>query len=368
MKRIGIDLGTTNTVAALDGRVLHLHEDGGCCLPSVVAFLPNDTIQVGAVARSRRAIDSSNTVYSSKRIIGRRFWEAATQDFIERYPFDVVEMGDDTPAFRTRAGRHTPTQIASLILRHIHEKMQVLGSDVEVAITVPTAFNEVQRGATLEAACLAGFDQVKLVEEPMATVHAYRGSSVARGKVAVYDLGGGTFDFSIVECGDGEPRLLTHIGDPFLGGDDVDAKIAEWVTHEALKQHNWDLANYSEVYCRLLAECERAKIRLSRSEETLVAISQVDPECPMAGEGLVLRRSLLDELVSGLVRRTFIGCDHAMRQADLRGDDLSAVFLAGGSTNLSMVREGVEAYFGSAGRCDVEVTEVVAQGASLASS
>jgi molecular chaperone DnaK len=365
MNRVGIDLGTTNTVAALGTRVLHVHENGSCNLPSVVAFLPNETIQVGASARSRRAIDSANTVYSSKRIIGRRFSEATTQEFSERYPFEVVDLGDDRPAFRTRVGRHTPTQIASMILHHIYDKLESLLPDVEVVITVPTGFNEVQRGATLEAAQLAGFEHVEMVDESTAAVHAYRARFDVRGKVAVYDLGGGTFDFSIVDYSRGELRVIAHANDAFLGGDDIDAKIAEWVAHEVLKQHNWDLGNYSEVCFRLLAECERAKIRLSERRETVVDISQIDPECPLAGEGLILRREVMDKLVTDLVRRTFITCDQALHEAGLRSSELDAVFLAGGSTHLPMIREGVEAYFGVPGRRDIEAVEVVARGASL---
>ena len=153
---------------------------------------------------------------------------------------------------------------------------------------------------------------------------------------------------------------------PLPGGDDVDQQIAHWVRREVLKEHNWDLGNYAEVEARLVVECERAKIRLATEEETRIEISQIDPQCPLAAEGFALRRSVLDSLAADLVRRTFVACDHALRSAGLSAHELSGVFLAGGSTHLRAVRQGVEDYFGRSGCIDVEPTSVVAMGASLA--
>ncbi len=366
MSRIGIDLGTTNTVAALDDHVLEIGEEGASCVPSAVAFLPNGRVQVGSAARRRRSIDGANTVYSSKRIIGRRFDEAITRAFAERYPFDLVDSGGGRPAFRTRAGLHTPTEIATILLDALRQRMGDLPDIADVVITVPTAFNEAQRDATLEAAASAGFAQVRLIDEPSATTFAYRNDPDVDGTVVVYDLGGGTFDISVVDCSGTMPRVLARSSDPYLGGDDIDHVIADWVANEVLKDHNWDLNNYSEVAIRLVAECERAKIRLSREEETRVDLTEVDPECPIAAEGLVVRRGVMDRLASDLVRRTFVTCDGVLHDAGVRPGDVRAVLLAGGSTHLPIVRQGVEAYFGRGGRSDVEPTAVVARGASLA--
>ncbi len=256
MKRLGIDLGTTNTVACYEQSVLGIGDEHVGSLPSVVAFLPNGTVATGQAARRRRAIDGKNAIFSSKRIIGRGFGDAQTRQFRERYPFEVVDGGDNLPVFVTRAGQHSPTAIASLLLRRIAEPVGDEVQDLEVRITVPTGFREPQRAATLEAAHDAGFVNVQLVDEAEATAHAYQSIQALRGLVAVYDLGGGTFDVSILEATESGVRVLSRASEPFLGGDDIDQKIAEWVTREVLKQHNWDLSNYDEVAIRLLAECE----------------------------------------------------------------------------------------------------------------
>ena len=368
MSRVGIDLGTTNTVVAVDDHVLRIGEDGANHLPSVVAFLPNGKIQYGATARRRRSIDGANTIFSSKRIIGRRFGHSLTRAFRERYPFDLVDAGDDQPAFQTRAGLHTPADIAASLLGYVHQKAEPLLEDAEVVITVPAAFKEPQREATCAAALRAGFEQVRLVDEPSATAWAYHTDPEVDGIVAVYDLGGGTFDVSILDCSGATPRLLARTSEPYLGGDDIDRKIADWVAREVLKEHNWDLTNCSEVEVRLLTECERAKIRLSSCRETRLDLSEVDPECPAAAAGLLLRREVMDRLTAELVQRTFVSCDGVLGDAGVRAGDLSAVLLAGGSTYLPVVRQGVEAYFGRVGCADVDPLEVVARGASLASS
>jgi molecular chaperone DnaK len=365
MKTIGIDLGTTNTVAAVGNRVLSIYEKRESSLPSVVAFLPNGTLQTGVAARRRRSIDGANTVFSSKRIIGRRFSDSRTQEFRSRYPIEVVDAGSDVPAFQTRAGLHTPTEVAAILLAEIYQRVEPIADALDLVITVPTGFVAAQREATMAAASKAGFERMRLIDEPTATARAYLSRMDGADRVAVYDLGGGTFDFSILDCRGEQPQVLSRASDPFLGGDDIDHQIAEWAAREVLKQHNWDLANYSEVSVRLLVECERAKIRLSDEEETRIDLSQVDPECPAAAEGLALRREVMDELSSQLVRRTFVTCDDALNDAGLRASDLDAVLLAGGSTYLTAVQQGVEIYFGRSGFLDVNPTEVVACGASL---
>ena len=366
MNQIGIDLGTTNTVACHDSEILGIGDGGVGCLPSVVAFLPNGTVATGQGARRRRAIDGHNTIFSSKRIIGRRFDETQTREFRDRYPFELVDGGHDGPLFETRAGRFSPTQIASILLDRIAEPVADEIRSLRIVIAVPTSFGAAQCEATLEAARSAGFLNMRLVDEAEATAHAYQLTSNTRGLTVVYDLGGGTFEVSVLECTDDSVRVLSRASEPFLGGDDIDQKIAEWVTNEMLKQHNWDLGNYDEVAIRLLAECERAKIRLASAEETRLDLSQVDPECPIASEGLVLRRSVMDSLCMDLVQRTFVSCDAAIADAGVKPGDLSSVLLAGGATHLSVVQAGVEAYFGRPGLVEFEPTSVVAQGASLA--
>jgi molecular chaperone DnaK len=356
-------LGTTNTVACVDDRILGIDKDGESGLPSVVAFLPNGSISTGRSAARRRAIDGANTIFSSKRLIGRRFSERKTRQFRERYPVEVVDAGGDRPAFKTRAGLHSPADIAAILLDRIGERLEGVDEDLEVVLTVPVGFNERQRDETLTAALHAGLRGLRLVDEASATAYAYRDDPDLRGPVAIYDLGGGTFDVAILDWDSPGREVLGVASDLFLGGDDIDRKLADWVNLEVLKQHNWDLENCTDVATRLLAECEAVKIRLSTSEETRIDLARVDPDCPLAQEGLLIRRPTLDALCTDLVQRTFRICDEALTEAGLQAGQLSAVLLAGGTAHLPVIRKSVESYFGRSATMDHAPTEVVALGA-----
>jgi len=366
MPLLGIDLGTTNTVVTVDRQVRIVTESGRTTLPSVVAFMPNGTECVGEVARRRRAIDCPNTIYSSKRIIGRRYGDGQTRNFIERYPFDIVETPQGWPAFHTRAGDFTPVQIAARILKDLIRRIEIDPRGCEVVLTVPASFSEAQRQASADAAAAAGLGYPRLVDEPSATALAYLHYGHPSRRALVYDLGGGTFDCAILDCSNGMPRMVAHASDLQLGGDDIDHALAEWVSQHVLEKHNWDLTNYAETYDRLLARCEDAKIALSVNPEAPILLSQVDPECPVEDDELVVTQSLLSEKCRELVRRSFIACDDVLRTANLRPPDIDTVFLAGGTTMLPMIQEGVEAYFGRAGLVEFDPTEVVALGAGLA--
>jgi molecular chaperone DnaK len=368
MPLLGIDLGTTNTVVTVDRQIRNITDSGRTTLPSVVAFLPNGNVFVGEMARRRRAIDCPNTIYSSKRIIGRRFDEGQTRNFIDRYPFDIIEKPSGWPAFRTRAGAFTPTQIATRILREVLERIELDAQHCEAVITVPASFGDAQRQASADAAAAAGLGYPRLVDEPSATALAYLHSDHPCRRAVVYDLGGGTFDCAVLDCSDGRPRMVSHASDLQLGGDDIDYELAQWVARLVLEKHNWDLTSYSESYDRLLARCEEAKIALSVSAEAPVFLSQVDPECPAEDDAVVLTQSILNKMCESLVRRSFIACDDVLGAAGLKAKDIDAVFLAGGTTMLPVIQEGVEAYFGRAGLVEFDPTEVVALGAGMAGS
>jgi molecular chaperone DnaK (HSP70) len=177
-------------------------------------------------------------------------------------------------------------------------------------------------------------------------------------------MGGGTFDCAVVDCRDGGPRLVAHAGDAFLGGDDIDQRIATWVAQEVLEKHHWDLTTYPDIWHRLLMRCEEAKIQLSLGERAVVHLSQVDPECPAAAEAVPVSRRVVDGLCEDLVRRSFLTCDAVLHRAGVRPQQIDAVFLAGGTTHMPVIRRGVEAYFGRPGLLEFEPTEVVAVGAS----
>jgi molecular chaperone DnaK len=366
VQTLGIDLGTSNTVAAIGNHVFEISDDGRTTLPSVVAFLPSGRVRVGETARRRRAIDCANTIYSSKRIIGRCWDEYETTSFRDRYPFHLAEDTGGTPLFVTRAGRHSATQIAGLVLVEVLDRVRSLPGEFAVNITVPAAFRRAQREATAEAAGRAGLQRVELLDEPTATACAYLTLPRSTGRAVVYDLGGGTFDCAVIDCTGATPHTIAHVSDLFLGGDDIDRKLAGWVAQFVLEKYNWDLTNYSEIFDRLLARCEQAKIRLSHQHEAVVPLSQVDPECAVAAEGVTVTRHLLDELCTDLVRRSFVICDETLRAAALRHSEIDSVFLAGGTTMLPMIQEGVRAYFGRPGLLEFDPTEVVARGASLA--
>ncbi len=363
---IGIDLGTSNTVAAVSGQAISVADDGARTLPSVVAFLPNGHTMVGSSARRRRAIDFENTIWSSKRIIGRRFQDSTTANFRERYRFSLIEGEDGSPLFETRSGNFSPTDIAANVLAEISRWIEPRTSSTRVRVTIPAMFGTAQRDATAQAALLAGISNTHLVSESTAAIYAYRALDIELGKVLVYDLGGGTFDCAVLDCNAEVPKLVAHASDLFLGGDDIDESLAAWVTRYVLEKHNWDLTNYSEIRDRLVARCEEAKISLSHNDEATIELSQVDPECPAAGEGVTVSRRILGQLCENLVRRTFVTCDEALTRAELHAPDIDTVILAGGTTMLPLVQSGVSAYFGQEGLLKVDPTFVVAQGASLA--
>ncbi|HEY3356777.1 MAG TPA: Hsp70 family protein [Polyangia bacterium] len=369
MSTLGIDLGTTNTAAALDGGLLSFTDGQRSqpVLPSVVAYPPTGAVLVGASARRRRAIDPKNTIFSAKRIIGRGWFARETREFQDRYPFALVRTPADLPAFQTRAGLLAPTDIAARVLAAVRAQVPVGATLSEIVVGVPSGFATEQRVATLDAVRQAGFGRARVIDEPVATAWAYLHDDRPAGRyAAVYDLGGGTFDLAVLDCADAPFRVLAHGGDLYLGGDDVDGALATWAAAEVLREHRWDLRDEPEVFDRLVVECERAKIRLSYAAQTRIELAEVDPAAPLAAGGLVLARPQLADLCTDLVRRTFGICDRVLGQAGLKARDVGAVFLAGGSCLLPMLRGAVEQYFGSPARCDFDPMEVVAIGASRA--
>jgi molecular chaperone DnaK len=369
MKTIGIDLGTTNTVMAVDANVIHQASDAesSSVVPSVVAFPPSGATLVGKSAKGRRAIDPRNTVFSSKRLMGQRWHSYLTSRFRKQYPFDLVEV-DDRPAFRTRAGTFSPAEIGSRVMGYMFAVHSIDPAQFNAVITVPAAFEQEAREATAEAGQRAGLSRVVTVDEPVATARAYiTMRSESHRHVAIYDLGGGTFDIAIIDCSDEPPRVICHEGDPYLGGDDIDQTVADWAAGEIVERFGWDMRTNAEVMDRLVVQCERAKIRLCFAAQTRIELSQIDPAAPMAGSSVVLTREVLEDLSRDLVKRTFAICDQVLRASSLSAADIDAVFLAGGATLMPAVRKGVHQYFDKLPRCEFDPMEVVSIGASLSS-
>ena len=369
MKTVGVDLGTTNTLIAVDARPAPAPHQDGAIVPSVVAYLPNGAVSVGLAARRRRPIDPKNTLFSTKRVIGRSWHSYEASRFRNQYPFDMVKTEGDGMAFQTRAGVVTPVEVATRVLDLPCRGAGITGEEYRALITVPAQFEIAQRNATIEAARALGFADVAVLDEPVATAVAYVKSGLADvGLAAVYDLGGGTFDLAIVDCRRIPHPVLAHGGDSYLGGDDVDRALASWAASRVLEQHRWDLQSDPDVFERLVLEVERAKLRLSFVQETSIELGQVDPASPLATTSLVLDRRVLEDACRPLVQRTFGICDEVLGRAGLTRDQIDAVFLAGGSTGLPMVRRDVAQYFGQPPHVAFDPMEVVAVGASLAAS
>jgi molecular chaperone DnaK len=268
-------------------------------------------------------------------------------------------------AFKTRAGIVTPSDVATRVLGELCSSGELDPSRLSAVVTVPVAFGEPERLATVEAVRAAGFAKVRAIEEPVASAIAYLARSSLRYGV-VYDLGGGTFDIAIVDCSRYPFRVVAHGGDAYLGGDDVDFSMAELIAHRVLRESGWDLKSDAEVWERLIIEAERAKIRLASDETTTIDMPTVDPAAPTQVSSISIDRRALRDRASVLIKRTFAICDEVLGQAGIKARDVDAVFLAGGSTSLPRLREDVGEYFGRRPRHDLEPMHVVAIGASLA--
>jgi molecular chaperone DnaK len=355
---IGIDLGTTNTVVADETGIRAIH--GKRQLPSVVAFPPTGATLVGDAARARRAIDPHHTISSSKRLIGDPP-SRTVAEIQQRFPGEIVttEVG---PAFRTRAGLVTPEQVAAVLIREAVIGSGLEPEDLSAVVTVPAAFNANARASVGRAARQAGLNQVLVVDEPIATAVAHEGL-VGSHLSAIYDIGGGTFDFAVVERTPQRTRILAHGGDLFLGGDDFDHALAMYCAKEIFQQHQWDLTADRDAFDRLVAQCERAKIALSLHAQVAIDLSAVEPDLPIAQVVWPLTRATLERVCGDLVRRTFVICDEVLRNANVHARSVDAVFMAGGTTLLPIVERTLAGYFGKAPSFDVSPLDVVAIGA-----
>lgn len=366
MIEVGIDLGTTNTVAAVGDEVIKSDSFSGAILPSVVAFPPDWGRLVGSQAQRRRSIDPKNTIFSSKRLMGRKWYSNETHMFRKRYTFDLEKDPDNVPTFVTRSGNFTATDIATMILEKVCLRSSYNPTDMTGFISVPATFRQAERQQTEEAGLQAGLANVVIVDEPIATARAYLSTFREPVKLAaIYDLGGGTFDLAVVDCSSPQLQILGTGGDRYLGGDDLDQSLAQWVADETLKKHRWDLRNDQLVLARLVYECEQAKIRLGRRDETLIDLIRVDPSSPFTSEQVRIPRKVVEALVDDLIARTFVLCDEVLGKVGIPANELDALFVAGGTTKLPHVQKNIERYFGKPVSYAFNPMHVVAIGASM---
>ena len=369
-KIIGIDLGTTNScVAVMEGNdpVVIPNDEGSRTTPSVVAFLPNGERKVGAPAKRQAITNPKNTIMSIKRFMGRRYNEVGSE--LKYISYDVKAGENDTARVQIMDRMYTPQEISAMILQKMKKIAEdYLGQPVtEAVITVPAYFNDSQRHATKEAGEIAGLKVLRIINEPTAAALAYGLDKKHKDeKIAVYDLGGGTFDISILELGDGVFEVKSTNGDTHLGGDDFDHVIIEWLAEEFQKEERIDLRKDPMALQRLKDAAEKAKIELSSSSETeinLPYITAVDG----VPKHLVkkLSRAKFEQLVDHLVQRTLEPCKKALADSGFNASQIDEVILVGGSTRIPKIQEVVEKFFGKKPHKGVNPDEVVAVGAAI---
>ncbi|MCP4809803.1 MAG: Hsp70 family protein [Proteobacteria bacterium] len=366
-RTIGIDLGTTNTAVAvfIKGRPKVLEDEKGYkVLPSVVCQKEDGSFVVGQAAKNRILTDPDNTVYAVKRLIGRQFSSRQAQDTARRMPFEITE-GQDGEA-NVGLGEHvmTPAEVSAIILKVAKQIAErALGEEVEEAvITVPAYFNHAQRAATMEAAELAGLRCDRLLNEPTAAALAYGFRKDIERNVAIYDLGGGTFDVSVLHLSSGVYEVLATTGDTYLGGEDFDLRIVEWLADRFLAEHREDLREDVTALQRLKDAAERAKCELSFTDKVTVLVPRITPTRNLEYE---LTRSQLEELVGDLVDKTLDITQEAVAMAGLQINQLDDIVLVGGQTRMPRVREAISTLFGKEPSRSVHPEEVVAIGAAV---
>jgi molecular chaperone DnaK len=374
-KVIGIDLGTTNScVAVMEGGKPKVIEnaEGARTTPSVVAFTKDGERLIGQPAKRQAVTNPDNTIFAVKRLIGRRFDDPITKKDTELVPYKIVR-GQNGDAWVNAGGKdYSPSQISAFILQKMKETAEAyLGETVtQAVITVPAYFNDAQRQATKDAGQIAGLEVLRIINEPTAAALAY-GLEKAEGKtIAVYDLGGGTFDVSILEIGDGVFEVKSTNGDTFLGGEDFDARIVNWLADKFKAKEGIDLRTDRLALQRLKEAAEKAKIELSSAATT--EINQPFITARMEGGTTTplhlvetLTRAELEKLVDDLIERTIEPCKKALKDAGVDAKDIAEVVLVGGQTRMPRVREAVKEFFGREPHTGVNPDEVVAMGAAI---
>lgn len=370
-KVIGIDLGTTNScVAVMDGKQSKVIEnsEGFRTTPSIVAFTENKEKLVGQSAKRQAVTNPENTLFAIKRLIGRNFSDESVQKDSDLVPFKIIKGDNDDAWVEARGDKYSPSQISAFILQKMKETAEShLGETVNQAvITVPAYFNDSQRQATKDAGKIAGLEVLRIINEPTAAALAYGLDKKKSGIVAVYDLGGGTFDISILEIGDGVFEVKSTNGDTHLGGEDFDLEIINYLADEFKKDNGIDLRQDKMALQRLKEGAEKAKIELSSSTETEVNLPFITAD--QSGPkhlNIKLSRAKLEAIIDDLINRTTKPCELALNDAGLKASDISEIILVGGMTRMPKVIETVKNFFGKEPSRGVNPDEVVATGAAI---
>ena len=370
-KVIGIDLGTTNScVAIMEGTQAKVLEntEGARTTPSVVAFTENEEKLIGQPAKRQAVTNPQNTIFAVKRLIGRNFNDASVKKDIETSPFKIINSDKGDAWIEAAGKKYSPSQISAFVLQKMKETAEkYLGQEVSKAvITVPAYFNDAQRQATKDAGKIAGLEVLRIINEPTAASLAYGLDKKANKKIAVYDLGGGTFDVSILELGDGVFEVKSTNGDTFLGGEDFDNAIVDYLLSEFKKDNGIDLKSDKLALQRLKEAAEKAKVELSSAAQTEINLPFVTADKTGPKHiNLKMTRAKLEALVEDLVTRTIPPCKTALKDAGLTASEIHEVILVGGMTRMPKVIEEVKNFFGKEPNKSVNPDEVVAMGAAI---
>lgn len=370
-KIIGIDLGTTNScVAIMEGgepKVIE-NSEGNRTTPSIVAFTDSGERLVGQVAKRQAVTNPSRTLFAIKRLIGRKFTDPEVRKSVEVSPFEIVEGPNGDAVVRVEGKTYSAAEISAMILGKMKQTAEeYLGDTVtEAVVTVPAYFNDAQRQATKDAGKIAGLNVQRIINEPTAASLAYGLDKKGEEKIAVFDLGGGTFDISILEIGDGVFEVKSTNGDTFLGGEDFDMRIVNWLADEFKRENGIDLRNDKMALQRLKEEAEKAKKELSTAKETDINLPFITADASGPKHlNLKLNRAKLEDLVDDLIDRCEGPCRTALQDAGLSAADINEVILVGGMTRMPKVQDKVKAIFGKEPHRGVNPDEVVAMGAAI---
>ena len=370
-KVIGIDLGTTNSCVAImeggEAKVLE-NSEGARTTPSMVAFAKSGERLVGQSAKRQAVTNPTNTLFAVKRLIGRRFDDAMVQKEKGLAPFQIVKADNGDAWVEVDGKKYAPQQISANVLTKMKDTAEAyLGEKVtQAVITVPAYFNDAQRQATKEAGAIAGLEVLRIINEPTAAALAYGMDKKATGTIAVYDLGGGTFDVSILEIGDGVFEVKSTNGDTFLGGEDFDQRIIDYLAEEFRKENGIDLRGDKLALQRLKEAGEKAKIELSSSKQTEINLPFITADASGPKHlVMTLTRAKLEALVDDLVSRTLEPCKQALKDAGLTAGEVDEVILVGGMTRMPKIIETVKGFFGKEPARNVNPDEVVAIGAAI---
>lgn len=371
-KVIGIDLGTTNSCVAImeDGNVKVIENaEGARTTPSMVAFSDaSNEILVGQSAKRQAVTNPENTLFAIKRLIGRRFEDPMTQKDIGLVPYKIIKADNGDAWIEAHGEKYSPSQVSAMILKKMKETAEsYLGESVtQAVITVPAYFNDSQRQATKDAGRIAGLDVLRIINEPTAAALAYGLEKKGTGTIVVYDLGGGTFDVSILEIGDGVFEVKSTNGDTFLGGEDFDARIMEYLADEFKRESGIDLRQDRLALQRLKEAAEKAKIELSSALQTDINLPFITADASGPKHlNIKLTRAKLEALVADLIERTILPCKAAMKDAGISAGEIDEVILVGGMTRMPKIFDTVKTFFNKEPHRGVNPDEVVAIGAAI---